>query len=238
MYEICDVHSHVLPGMDDGCKTPEESLAVLKKMWEDGIRKVFATPHYYAREPVDRFLARREESVALLRPYLDKQQLPALCCGAEVAYFPGIGGSAELSGLCLGKSKYLLLELPFTPWNGQVARDLDNLCLQGYSPILAHFERYVGCQTGEMLQRVLEPEPLVQMNAGQVLDVWKGAKARKALQRGAVQLLGSDCHGLEYRPARLGQAVALLEKKKLHDALSRMELLGNEIFREACGNKA
>lgn len=238
MYDICDVHSHVLPGMDDGCKTPEESLAVLKKMWDDGIRKVFATPHYYAREPVDQFLARREESLALLQPYLEGQQLPELCCGAEVAYFPGIGGNPELSKLCLGKSKYLLLELPFTPWNGQVARDLDNLCLQGYTLILAHFERYENCQSKAMLQRMLESEPLVQMNAGQLLDIWKGRKARTALQRGVVQLLGSDCHGLEYRPARLGQAITLMEKKKMHDALRRIEVLSNEIFREACGDGA
>lgn len=238
MYDICDIHSHVLPGMDDGCKTPEESLAVLEKMWDDGIRRVFATPHYYARESVDGFLARREESLALLRPLMEGRQLPALCCGAEVAYFSGVGGNAELSKLCLGKSKFLLLELPFTPWSTQVIRDVDNLCLQGYTPIIAHFERYEKCQTKAMLQRMLEPEPLVQMNAGQLLDIWKGRKARTALLRDAVQLLGSDCHGLEHRPPRLGQAVKLLEKKNMHDVLARIETLSNEIFRAACGDGA
>lgn len=238
MYEICDIHSHVLPGIDDGCKTPEEAVAVLKKMWDSGIRRVFVTPHYYASEAIEQFLSRRDASLALLQRQMKGQALPELCCGAEVAYFPGISSCEQLSRLCLGRSRYLLLELPFTPWSGQVVRDVNNLCLQGCIPILAHYERYAASQTPQLQKRMLESEPLVQMNAGQLLDLWRGAKARAALERDEVQLLGSDCHGLNYRPPRLGQAVALMERKKMHKALSRVEALSNEIFREALGDGA
>lgn len=238
MYDICDIHSHILPGMDDGCRTVEESAAVLKQMWDDGVTKVFATPHYYfSRESVEEFLTRRQASERELRVYLAgvEHPLPAICCGAEVAYFPGIETCQELSQLCLGQSRYLLLEMPFTAWSGQTVRDVGNLCLQGFIPILAHFERYASCQERQMLEKMLEAEPLIQMNAGHFLDIWKRSKARAALNRNAVQLLGSDCHGLEYRSPQLGQAVTWLEKKKTHAALARVEALSNEIFREACG---
>jgi len=239
MYDICDIHSHVLPGMDDGCKTPEESALVLRQMWADGVKKVFATPHYYARESVSDFLARRAASEQRLRTYLAgmDEPLPALCCGAEVAYFSCIGRCEQLEQLCLGNSRYLLLELPFTPWSSQVVRDVNNLSLQGYIPILAHYQRYTACQSRKMLQRMLESEPLVQMNAGCVLDLWKGPKARAALAQHRVQLLGSDCHDMDSRPSRLGETVALLQKKKMDGVLARIEQLGNEIFRKATADK-
>ena len=240
MYDICDMHSHILPGIDDGCRTPQESVAVLKKMRNDGVTKIFATPHFYhSRGPVEEFLACRQASEEVLRAALaeESQPVPAICCGAEVAYFSGIADFEELSQLCLGKSRFLLLELPFAPWSGQIVRDVGNLCLQGFVPILAHFERYGGVQDRTMVRKILEFEPLVQMNAGRLLDVWKGRGARSALKRDAVHLLGSDCHGLERRPPQLGQAIALLEKKKMHTELARIEALSNEIFREACGGE-
>lgn len=232
MYDICDIHSHVLPGMDDGCATLEESLAVLKKMRQSGITRVFATPHYYARETVAAFLQRRQESMALLAAALT-EDMPQLICGAEVAWFPGISSLAELDQLCLGQSRYLLLELPFTPWTKQVLRDVENLCLRGFVPILAHYERYAKVQSRQMLERMLDCEPLVQMNASRLLSIWSVGGACRDIQLDKVQLLGSDCHGLHHRPPRLGDAIAQLEKRKLHSALERMAALGEEIFRQA-----
>ena len=233
MYDICDLHSHILPGMDDGCATVDESLAVLQKMHSQGISRVFATPHYYARESVADFLQRRQDSCALLCNYARGMQLPEICCGAEVAWFAHLDAHPDIFKLCLGNSKYLLLELPFTPWSRQVMRDLDNLCLKGITPILAHYERYTHCQSKDALQKVLQADVLVQMNADTILETWKGFSARSAVKRGAVQLLGSDCHGLKRRPSRLAEAVALLEKKKCYGALEQIENLSNAIFSEA-----
>ena len=67
---ICDLHGHFLPGMDDGCKTPQESLQVLQSSYAKGVRRMFATPHYYPGEPVERFLERRAESVRILEEYI------------------------------------------------------------------------------------------------------------------------------------------------------------------------
>lgn len=235
MYDICDIHSHILPGMDDGCQTVEEAVAVMKLAAEGGISKMLATPHYYSGESIGDFLARREQSEALLRQRLSGETgpVPEFACGAEVAFFQGISRQEGLEKLCLGRSRYLLLELPFTPWSSEVARDVENLCLRGIQPILAHVERYFYYQDKRMIQRVLEAQPLVQMNAEYLLKSRYGRHGRKLLKKDTVQLLGSDCHGLERRPPNLGQAVACLQKKKMDAALSRVEALGDEIFREA-----
>ncbi len=238
MYDICDIHSHFLPCMDDGCKTVQESVAVLKRAQSQGMTKLIATPHYYhERESAADFIARRDACEQLLRDAVSRENgpMPQFCCGAEVAYFAGIDRYDDLRQLCLGKSRYLLLELPFTPWSGQVVRDVQNISLRGIIPVLAHFERYVAIQSEQNLQRLLELDPLIQTNAESLLGFWKGAHSRRSLAQGRVHLLGSDCHGIDHRPFELGQAIAYLEKRKMTAVLSTVEALSNEIFEQALG---
>ena len=235
MYDICDIHSHILPGMDDGCQTVEESAQVMQLSFTGGVRKMVATPHYDPNEPVGDFLRRRDESERLLRQSLAEQKLdvPDFCCGAEVAYVQGISQMEGLERLCLGSSRYLLLELPRTVWTGEVVRDLDNLHLRGLIPILAHIERYLYTQSKHLVAELLGRGPLVQMNAEHLLRFRFSGKGLKLVKKNVVHLLGSDCHGPAYRPPNLGEAVALLEKKKMHNVLFRIEDLSNEIFRDA-----
>lgn len=117
--DICDLHSHILPGMDDGCKTVGESMQVLRDSWEQGITAMFATPHYYPVESVDAFLTRRRNAWQKLSEHMQQssEQMPKICLGAEVAYRPGLCYEEDLRALCLGNSRYLLLELPFSRWN-------------------------------------------------------------------------------------------------------------------------
>ena len=73
MTVLTDFHSHVLPGIDDGSKSLKESIAMLRMEAEQGIRRVVATPHFYARhDQPERFLARRARSEELLRQELQK----------------------------------------------------------------------------------------------------------------------------------------------------------------------
>lgn len=235
---ICDMHCHLLPGMDDGCKTAEESIQVLRTSYEQGVRQMFATPHYYPVESIDTFLARREAAMGRLsqRMEQEEQPLPQICLGAEVAYRPGLGYEEELDKLCLGSSRYLLLEMPFTRWSEEVVRSVRNICnIRGITPILAHIERYLSMQSRDTLMRVLEQEVLVQMNAENLLQFSKRGKARKLLESGTVQLLGTDCHNLTSRKPNLGPGVEYLEKKGLTHIVRDIADLSQSIFREATG---
>lgn len=237
MERICDLHGHFLPGMDDGCKTPEESLLVLQTSYRQGIRRVFATPHYYPVEPVVEFLRRREESVRRLGEYIQSQgaqDIPQICLGAEVAYRPGLGHEENLEKLCLGNSRYLLLEMPFSRWGKAEEREVRNLCVTGgVTPILAHIERYFDYQDKRVLMGILEQDVLVQMNAEPLLSRSTRRNAVKLLNSGIVQLLGTDCHNLQDRAPNLDEALMFLQKKRMDEVLSRIARFSDEVFREA-----
>ena len=235
MMELCDVHGHFLPGMDDGCKTPEEALQVLKSSYAQGVRRMIATPHYYPVETVPDFLARRQEACNRLAEIAwEHKDIPRICLGAEVAYRPGLGYLEDLQKLCIGRSRYLLLELPFTRWNRELVRDVRNMCTAGgVTPILAHIERYLENGQTDILNQLLELDVLVQMNAGYLLRLSTARKGRQLLKDGMVQLLGSDCHNMTTRPPRLGDAASHLQKKGMGDVLFQMSELSAEIFNEA-----
>ena len=111
---MIDFHSHILPGMDDGSKNIEESLALLRMLAEQGVKKVVATPHFYANdESVEKFLARRQQSYESLRAALPAG-MPEILLGAEVRYYQGISRLKELKELCVQGSNLLLLERPET----------------------------------------------------------------------------------------------------------------------------
>lgn len=239
-YSFCDMHSHILSGMDDGCKTVEESVRLLRASYDQGIRSMCVTPHYYPVETADEFLARRDAAEQELYKALEKVTLPVpkLCMGAEVAYRPGICYQEDLNKLCIGQSQYLLLEMPFHKWGDEVIRTVRGISnVRGITPILAHIERYLPMQDKEVLERLLDQEILVQMNAARLLHCSSRRQARRLLNNGTVQLLGSDCHNNISRPQNLGQAVEYLEKKGMDDILEELSRRSRRIFREATGEK-
>lgn len=236
MFGICDLHGHFLPGMDDGCKTAEESLQVLQSSSAQGIGCMFATPHYYPVETVAAFLQRRQAAHDRLAAYLADRNasVPEICLGAEVAYRTGISREDDLDRLCLGNSRYLLLELPFRRWDSNVVRDIQIICsTRNITPILAHIERYLDLQTRESLNSVLEQDVLVQMNAGNFLRFGSRRTAVKLLKKGVVQLLGSDCHNMTTRPPNLGQALEYLQKHGMKDIAQNIGDFSMQIFDEA-----
>lgn len=238
MLDICDLHGHFLPGMDDGSKSAEESVQMLTAAYGQGVRRMCATPHYYPVESVAAFLQRRQEAVQKLEDRLaqENQSVPQICLGAEVAYRPGIDREEALDKLCLGRSRYLLLEMPFSKWSSEVIRTVRNICsTRGIVPIIAHIERYLSMQSSDMLRKLLEMDVLVQMNAECLLRFQTRGKGRRLLRSGLAQLLGSDCHNMTTRKPNLGPAVEYLRKCGMEDAVEYIAWQSNEIFREAAG---
>lgn len=214
-YFLCDMHSHLLPGMDDGCKNEAMALEMLRQASEQHVQAMVCTPHYYPTESIDHFLNRREaaiqklEAVAASAPF----PCPALFYGAEVAYFPGISDQEELPRLCLRGTDYLLLEMPFHPWSPDILEELHQITHRyGIRIIIAHLERYLKFAGWDALDALLSSNVLIQMN-GEALLHWRTArKARKLLESGRIQFLGSDTHNTESRPQTLGRIPERMEK--------------------------
>ena len=231
-----DLHCHFLPGIDDGCRTADESVRLMEYSRQRGIAGMIATPHYYPKESIDRFLERRQEAAGKLKQAIadDECDVPAWCLGAETAYYEGLVRAEGLERLCLGQSRYLLLELPFEKWSSGVIRDIYTLNnVWGITPIIAHLERYLDIQNRDMLEEVCEADVLIQMNAEYILDRWSVRDAVKRIRGGYVQVLGSDAHNMSGRRPNLQEAVRVLEGKGLADDLRRRN---RQIFQKAAGS--
>lgn len=234
---VIDLHTHVLPKMDDGSKSMEMSLAMLREMRAQGVDVAVATPHYYARhESIERFLARRDHAEHRLREELD-EDCPQILTGAEVAFFFGIEENAELDKLCIGHSRTLLLEMPFAAWGDYELNAVASLCIdQGFHVVLAHFERFVPFQKGsDVADRMLELPVSVQINAETLLPLFTRGRWLRMFEQGRAQLLGSDAHNLSDRTPNLGAARAMIDKKLGRDCLRQIDACGSKLVLEGSG---
>ena len=181
---MIDFHSHILPGIDDGSKNTQMSLAMIEEEKKQGVHTIVATPHFYADEDsVERFLKRRAHSYERLQEEAEKNnvELPKMYLGAEVYYFSGIGQASMIPELCIQGTGILLLEMPFTQWTSDM---LDNVRALVNRPnmkvVLAHIERFYDFQKRkEVWDEIMDLPIYRQMNAGPFLN-WK--KRRKCLK--------------------------------------------------------
>lgn len=227
MSTAVDFHSHILPGIDDGSKSVEESIAMLQMEWEQGISQVVATPHFYPQhDQLNRFLERRERAVAQLEEKTaDIQHFPKLHIGAEVHFFQGISDCDELPLLTIDNGKYILIEMPHLQWTDEMYRQLERICIkQNLHPIIAHIDRYLkGFRMEKTLQRLAELPVLVQANAEFFLDKWTQKAAINMLREGKIHLLGSDCHNLTSRKPNLEAALKKIEKRLGADGICQID---------------
>ena len=215
---IVDVHSHILPKMDDGSRSVEESLALLSDAYRQGIDTVIMTPHFYGdRERPESFLARREASLKTLKAAIASydKPLPAICIGAEIAYYFGMGSSEALPGLCIEGTKCALIEMPFCAWSRSDVEEIYSAMKNfGITPILAHIERFIGYGKNlKYLKELASRDVLLQSNAEFFTDKKTRKKALKFLKSGLVKLIGSDCHNAEKRPQIIGDAINIIREE-------------------------
>lgn len=235
---MTDIHTHILPGVDDGAADPEQSLAMLRMEGEQGVERVVLTPHFYIKhESADRFLARRqegwqrlEERLAWLEPE-ERSGLPDLVLGAEVAWQASVLDCPQLDSLCMGRSRYMLVELPFDRWTGQTIRQLNELMgFHGITPVLAHLERYLDIQDPKLIRQLLDLDVPVQISCAVLNSFWQGRKAVKLLRSGQAQLVASDCHNCDTRPPDMARGIEQLRRKVGREAADRALLLGNDLL--------
>ena len=234
MNGIIDFHTHILPEVDDGSDSLETSIAMLRAEASQGIRRVVATPHFYAQHDTpERFLARRTEAELRLREEMAKHPgLPELSIGAEVYYFPGVSNSDILSALTIDKKRCIIIEMPLSPWTDRMYRELEDIYTkQGLTPIIAHVDRYIApFHTHRIPQRLQDLPVLVQANADFFLHRSTKRMALRMLREEQIHLLGSDCHNLTDRRPNLGDAVKVISQNLRSDILERIHFCENEVL--------
>lgn len=223
---MIDLHSHVLPGIDDGSRDPEMSQKMLEMLAGQGVTAVMATPHFYAaaHNPED-FVKQRTEVIARLQ----QTPIPVLA-GAEVAYFDGMSRADVLPKLCLGDSRLLLVEMPYGPWTPRMIEEVCDLpMLQGVIPVLAHVDRYRG-QFTKYMPDFMQHGVLFQCNAEAFLNWRSRCWALELLREGALHFLGSDCHNLTTRAPKMAQAAQVITQKLGKEVLEDLTAFTAELL--------
>lgn len=243
---MIDIHSHVIFGVDDGAKTIEDSLALLKASYGQGVRAVIATSHrrkgMFETPEVD--ILRNFEVLKAKAA----QELPdlALYYGAEIYYSDQAVEHLE-AGLCphLADTRFILVEFSMNTPLKTIQTGLSRLLRLGLTPVVAHIERYHALEGQvEQVKALIDMGCLMQVNASHILkarllgDPLKAMKKRAHffLERQLVHFVASDMHHINQRPSHMAEAYQLVEKKyglayaKQIFVDNQQRLLNNEIF--------
>jgi protein-tyrosine phosphatase len=195
---MIDLHSHVLPGVDDGARSLEDTLAMARASAADGVRVLAATPHVRGDYPttaadMERLLGEVREAVAAARIALD------VIGGGELALAEAARLDAtELGRFALGGGSTLLVEFPYHGWPLELEQQLFALHTRGFRTLLGHPERNVEVAAApERLRQAVDAGTLVQVTAAS-LDGRLGPSARQTgrrlLELGLVHVVATDAH--------------------------------------------
>jgi protein-tyrosine phosphatase len=213
---ITDMHCHILPDVDDGPRQIEESLALLRAEYAQGVRTLILTPHYrgnYFETPRDRV----REAFEQLRHALPEDLPVELHLGCEfhrqndMFHLLQSDEAYRMAG-----SRYVLLEFssadPFATIRGYTTE----LLRFGYHPIIAHAERYPALDDLRHIRYLIDSGAQIQVNAGSILGR-EGFRSRhyckRLLREQCVHFVGSDAHDSRHRVPLLGKCAAYLERK-------------------------
>lgn len=199
-----DVHSHVLPGIDDGSPDVETSLAMLRKWRDQGVEKVVATPHFDFRDiSVEDFLAKRSASFERLsRAMKDcREDFCEIELGAEIMYSSNMFGFVDLSSLSIGETPFVLLEFSTELTSEKVAAIRASSSRSDVSIILAHTERYKCFGFLHRLEKLRDADVRFQVNFSSFLPDSPFRKTADAMMKNDMaDLFGTDAHNTKTRP--------------------------------------
>jgi protein-tyrosine phosphatase len=189
---MIDVHTHLLPGVDDGSPSVEVSVPVLERFAADGVEIVVCTPHLDASRAGSAPYEHHLEILSELRRHASAR--PELRLGWEIMLdAPGV--DLRDPRLSLGGSSAVLVEFPRMMVPPRAADELFRLRMSGVVPVLAHPERYWGC-TVEQVEEWRRVGAVIQMDAAGLLGSDRtAALAAQLLEGGLVDFLASDTHG-------------------------------------------
>lgn len=229
---MIDFHTHILPHMDDGAKDTAMSVEMLGAEKAQGVTTVLFTPHYYGKRHPEKFLAQRNGAYKHL-----KERIPEgveIRLGAEVR-FSGINvpDYDELCRLAIEGTSCILIEFPFTEkWTGRLLPALaDFIYDTGYTPIIAHIERYQEVlKNPSIVSQLIQMGCLIQVNARAFVDKKEKKFAFALLRHGFVHCIGSDAHDLESRKVDLITAKNAVTEAGFADEWERAQVLMQDLL--------
>lgn len=226
---MIDIHTHVLYGIDDGSRNITESIEMCRDAYENGCDSLVLTPHFFDFNVLPAFIDERNKRVKSLIDSLLVEDIKLnIYSGAELYLSNKIFGADDLDDLTINHSRYLLCEMPLGPFRtDNVLLWFDELIDRGYTPILAHPERYVVLhQDYALIDAILDRPILMQVN----IDSLRGRNGPEPqdmaidfIENGYAQFIASDAHDPVYRHTRLSEKLEditrFISKSDIHRCL-------------------
>ncbi|KKI93269.1 tyrosine protein phosphatase [Bacillus sp. SA1-12] len=215
---MIDIHSHILPGVDDGAQTVEDAISMAKLAVEEGITKIIATPHHQNGKYINSKEHILEEVIDLNR-ILQNEKIPLeVLPGQETRIYGELLDDLEKGDiLTLNASNYLFIELP----SGHVPRYTEKLLfdvqLKGLTPVIVHPERNSEViENPEILFNLVKKGSLTQVTAGSISGHF-GKKIQKfsmqLIETNQTHFISSDAHNISTRKFRIRESISVVEKE-------------------------
>ena len=210
---MIDLHCHILPGLDDGSSSAEESLAMARLALQDGIRTIVATPHALDGVYNVSFKAIAEGVASFQELLITKGLELQVLVGSDVHLCPGMADKIKKGtvGTINNTGRYFLLELPHQAIPAGVKEEIFALRVQGITPIITHPERHPAIlRDWALLDEFIAMGALSQITAMSLTGEFGEAVqrcARELLKHRLVHVIASDAHAADRRPPLLSKAV-------------------------------
>lgn len=222
---MIDLHSHILPSVDDGAGSPQVSLDMLDAAWAMGIRTIVATPHLVGRL-TPAYDAKVHGAFRLIESHARASGIELLA-GFEIRLSPDLPSRlAQGEPITLNGGKVVLVDLPSIDWPHHVDSTLFEIQTAGFLPVLAHPERYTDIQKDpSMGLRLAERGIGLQVTIGSFSGIF-GKRAKRAAEElvrlGAVHLVATDAHSAGHRLAAAPDGLRRLRTMVGPDNLHRL----------------
>lgn len=213
---MIDIHCHLLYGVDDGAEDRQVSVAMLRDAAEQGIQAIILTPHYRQgmfKYPLEEIRAAYEDI------YSEAEKLGVMVYLGCEYHADGDTGENFKNGRCLAlaDSDHVLVEFKYESTVGFIRNTLNDLLAHGYTPVIAHAERYGSfIKEPELLRQMRDMGVMVQINAGSVIGR-EGFKTKRLCKRiikeHLVDIVASDSHNMTDRKNRMKECFEYIVKK-------------------------
>lgn len=197
---MIDLHSHILPNIDDGSKSLEESIAIIKQAVSNGVTDIIVTPHFILGSSYNKEKSANKKLLADLKKRVEAENLSInLHLGNEIFVDIEMVSLLKKKKIAsLNDSRYVLFELPMNNEYKNIKKTLFDLQSAGYIPVIAHPERYrIVKENPQIVEEWQEAGAVFQSNIGSLFGRY-GKEAKKTfitlLKHEAISFIASDIH--------------------------------------------
>lgn len=194
---LIDIHSHIIPQIDDGSESLESSINMLKEAINSGVTDIIATPHYCPNRNYINSIDQINEKYNLLKQEAEKQNLPInIYLGEEIYssdYDNIVKKLDEGELLTLNGTRFVLIEFSQQKMPNNIFEVIYDLSVHGYKPIIAHVERYKWI-TVDIVNKMREENAYIQINASSLSRISTKRFCKKLIKNDLVDFIASDIH--------------------------------------------